>query len=115
MHVAHIKPFIPSKDFEISIEFYTEIGFTPEPVTEDLILFRNTGTEFFLQRFYVQELADNFMLQICVKNIEAAFASCNDAKHKAKISQITQEDWGKVFYLWGPSGELLHMTELKIR
>ena len=56
--------------------------------------------------------ANNFMLQICVDDIHTAYEICSKAQHKTKISDISEERWGKVFYLWGPSGELLHITEL---
>jgi hypothetical protein len=52
------------------------------------------------------------MLQICVLNIDLAYQSANSARHKQKITGIKTEHWGKVFYIWGPSGELLHITQL---
>lgn len=111
MNVTDIKVFVPSKDYEISKLFYAEIGFKPEFLTDDLTLFQNGSCSLYLQRFYNQELADNFMLQICVSDIEEAFNMCSNSKHKTRITPIQQEEWGKVFYLWGPAGELLHITE----
>jgi hypothetical protein len=112
MDVTAIRAFIPSEDYDVSKAFYSEIGFRSEDVSDDLTLFQNGQCHFFLQRFYNQQLADNFMLQICVSNIDAAFELCSSSVHKTKISAIQQEPWGKVFYLWGPVGELLHITEL---
>lgn len=111
MNVTDIKVFMPSKDYETSKSFYTEIGFKPEFVTDDLTLFQNGSSFLYLQRFYNQELADNFMLQICVLDIEEALNVCSSSKHKTRITPIEQKAWGKVFYLWGPAGELLHITE----
>ena len=112
MDVTDIKVFIPSKDYEISKLFYTEIGFESELVTDDLTLFQNGSYSLYLQRFYNQELADNLMLQICVSDIEEAFDICSSSEHKTRITPVEQEAWGRVFYLWGPAGELLHITEL---
>ena len=112
MNVIDIKPFVPSEDFEVSTAFYAEIGFQSEYVTNDLTLFTNGECQFFLQRFYNEDLATNFMLQVCVSDIEAAFSLCSRAQHKTKITPIQSESWGKVFYLWGPIGELLHVTQL---
>lgn len=53
------------------------------------------------------------MLQVCVLDIETAHSLCKKATDKLKISDVSIETWGKVFYLWGPSGELLHITELR--
>ena len=66
MDVIDIKTFIPSKNYDISKAFYSEIGFNASYVNEDLTLFENGDCLFFLQRFYNPELANNFMLQICV-------------------------------------------------
>lgn len=112
MKVDDIKAFVPSKDYELSKAFYEEIGFRSETVTDDLTLFENGDCSFFLQRFYHPDLAGNFMLQVCVEDIESAYRMCKNAKHKSKISDVKHESWGRVFYLWGPAGELLHVTQL---
>ena len=49
MDVIDIKTFVPSKDYEISKTFYSEIGFKSEYVTDDLTLFENGDCLFFLQ------------------------------------------------------------------
>lgn len=113
MRVTDIKAFVPCKNYQKSIRFYQQIGFHTDYVSDDLTLCTNGDCQLFLQRFYQQELADNFMLQICVENIDEAYARCFESAEKSKISDISQQPWGKVFFLWGPSGELLHMTELE--
>lgn len=113
MGVDHIKVFIPSKDYEVSKRFYSQIGFKGEFVSDALTLFENGDCQFFLQNFYSEDLAKNFMLQVCVLDIETAHSLCKKATDKLKISDVSIETWGKVFYLWGPSGELLHITELR--
>lgn len=79
MIVRDIKAFVPSKHYEISRSFYSQIGFDTEPVSEDLTLFRNGECFFFLQRFFSEDLASNFMLQICVSDIESAFNLCRQS------------------------------------
>ena len=76
MDVIDIKAFVPSKDYEVSKSFYAEIGFASEFVSEDLTLFQNRDCLFFLQRFFNEDLANNFMLQICVSDIESAYSLC---------------------------------------
>ena len=114
MKVDDIRAFIPSKDYEITKTFYTELGFTGVYVSDDLTLFESGECTFFVQRFYNKELAENLMLQLIVLDIETAFEIANKSKHKTKISPIQQENWGKVFYLHGPSGELWHVTQLAV-
>jgi hypothetical protein len=111
MMVEDIKVFIPSKDFEASSAFYTDMGFSSQVVTRDISLFENGECAFFLQRFYKQQLAENLMLQLCVLDIESAFKKAESSRNKRKITPIQQESWGQVFYVWGPSGELWHVTQ----
>ena len=112
MLVDDIRVFVPSKDFNESTEFYSDLGFINEYVSDDISIFENGECSFFLQRFYNKQLAENLMLQICVLDIESAFKIANVARHKQKITPIKDEPWAKVFYLWGPVGELLHVTQL---
>jgi hypothetical protein len=112
MDVVDIRTFVPCKDYEVSKAFYAEIGFASEHVTDDLTLFNNGDCFFFVQNFYNQDLANNFMLQVCVADIEAAYSLCSNSIHKTKITSVKNEPWGQVFYLWGPVGELLHITQL---
>ena len=112
MTVLDIKAFIPSKDYENSKAFYSEIGFEPTYVTDDLTLFENGDCSIFVQRFYNESLAQNFMIQICVTDILKVYELCSASAYKQKTSEIAHESWGQVFYLWGPSGELLHITQL---
>ncbi|GAA6183139.1 lactoylglutathione lyase [Aliiglaciecola sp. 2_MG-2023] len=112
MQVEDIKVFIPSLDYQKSVSFYNQLGFTSEYVTDDLTLCKNGECEFFIQRFYNQQLAENLMLQICVSDIEEAYTLAKKSQYKTKLSEIQAESWAKVFYLWGPAGELLHITQL---
>ena len=112
MAVQDIKAFVPCKNYEVSKAFYEEIGFSLAYVTDDLTLCESGECALFLQRFYEPALANNFMLQICVDSIEQAYERCSRSQHKTNLTEVKQESWGKVFYIWGPSGELLHVTEL---
>lgn len=112
MEIREIRAFIPSKDYESSKLFYTEMGFTGEYVTEDLTLFEFGQCTFFLQRYYNKEFAENLMFQLIVLDIDAVFEMANKSQYKTKITAIQQEHWAKVFYLTGPAGELWHVTQL---
>lgn len=112
MKTNDIRPFIPCKDYQASIEFYSDLGFSSSYVTDDLTLFESGNCTFFLQRFYNQQLCENLMFQLCVSDIDSALEIAGLARHKQKITAIQNEPWGKVFYLWGPSGELWHVTQL---
>jgi hypothetical protein len=112
MKVDDIRVFIPSKNYEISQSFYQALGFKMEYVSDDLSLFENGECTFFLQRFYNEELARNLMFQLSVLDINEAFDIISNLDNfDIKYKPIKAEHWGKVVYLWGPSGELWHVTE----
>lgn len=112
MQVDDIRVFIPSKDYAISQAFYQALGFKMDYVSEDLSLFTQGECSFFLQRFYHAEFANNLMLQLSVIDINQAFALFSTLEGFAiKFQPIKAEHWGKVIYLWGPSGELWHVTQ----
>lgn len=112
MKVDDIRTFIPSKDYEVSKSFYEALGFKREYASDDLTLFENGECSFWLQRFYNEEFANNLMLQLSVLDIEEAFNLISNLKgFDIKFEPIKVERWGKVVYLWGPSGGLWHVTE----
>jgi len=113
MQVSDIRVFIPSKNYEISRSFYQALGFELIEVSEELTLFQNGNSTFFLQRYFNQEFADNLMLQLIVSDINDALDTISAIKGmNSRYEPIKDEPWGKVIYLWGPSGELWHVTEL---
>ncbi|MEP0174533.1 MAG: lactoylglutathione lyase [Paraglaciecola sp.] len=113
MKVDDIRAFLPSKDYEHSKKFYQAMGFKMDYVSDDLSLFSNGECSFFLQNFYNEELATNLMFQLIVLDINVAFDLVSNLQDfDIKFAPITQQAWGKVFYLWGPSKELWHITEL---
>ena len=129
MHTTSVRPFVPSKDFELSKAFYAAIGFHVENAGDKLAVCSLGSATFFLQDYYLKVFAENLMMQLIVEDIEDAHsvllsapidklkyptAKLNPIKlNPIKYSPIKEEAWGKVVYLWGPAGELWHITELK--
>ena len=112
MQADDIRVFIPCKDNQISQGFYQALGFDMEYVSDDLSLFTNGSCNFFLQRFYNEEFAKNLMLQLSVLDIEQVYKNIATLDgYDIKYQPIKKERWGQVVYLWGPSGELWHITQ----
>lgn len=112
MKIDDIRVFIPSKDYQASQSFYQALGFKMAYVSNDLSLFENGDCTFFLQRFYQEEFANNLVLQVSVVDINEAYNTITSLEgFDIKFQPIKAEHWGKVIYLWGPSGELLQLTE----
>lgn len=54
------------------------------------------------------------MFQLSVPNIKSALETIENVEgFEIKYKPIKEERWGKVIYMWGPSGEMWHITELR--
>ncbi len=71
LKTVEIKAFVPARDFELSKRFYQDLGFTMASSDDDLAYLKAGQTSFLLQRFYIKEHADNFMMHMLVEDIEA--------------------------------------------
>jgi hypothetical protein len=112
IEVDDIRVFVPSKDYAISKSFYQKLVIRVDDVSDHLCFVVNGNVFFFLQDFYNKELAINLMLQLSVVSIDDAYDVISHLEgFGINYEPIKIEHWGKVNYLWGPSGELLHVTE----
>ena len=114
MKIHEIRSFIPCKHYSRSQEFYRFLGFESEAVGEDMTIFSKDGCTFFLQsKFYSEEFCSNLIFQLVVPDISTAYETVSGLEgDDIKYTEIKHERWGKVIYLWGPSGELWQITEL---
>jgi hypothetical protein len=114
VQVEDIRIFIPSKNYVTSKAFYQALGFSMQYVSDELSFFENGKCTFFLQNFYNEDLAKNLMFQLIVSDIDAALSTISSIQISGiRYKPIIKERWGNIIYLWGPSGELWHVTELK--
>ncbi|QMS84615.1 VOC family protein [Candidatus Xianfuyuplasma coldseepsis] len=115
MNIKNIRTFIPSKDFEVSKRFYEDLGFEIQWEGEDLIIFGTKEQNFFLQKYYVEEWANNFMLQMHVDDLDALYDICDAVIKRyegTKIKPIFEADYGRTFHILDPAGVLWHMTQV---
>lgn len=113
-----IRPFIGSRDFNISREFYTTIGFTENVIAPAMSVFSIGNFSFYLQDAYVKEWVDNSMIFLEIEsldNYQAHLKSLDLSKAFAgvKLSKIVTQDWGREFFLHDPSGILWHIGSFK--
>ena len=111
-----IRPFIGAKDFEISRNFYLDLGFEESILAPNFSYFKTQGIGFYLQDAYVKDWIDNTMIFIEVENVDQYWnellALDLTAKYKnAKLTAIRNYDWGKECFLHDPSGILWHFGE----
>ncbi len=57
-----IRPFIGAKDFELSRNFYRDLGFQESILFPTMSYFKTQGLGFYLQDAYVKDWIDNSMI-----------------------------------------------------
>lgn len=115
MNIKNIRTFLPSKDFEVSKNFYKDLGFKVQWENKELCMFGEPEYNFFLQDYYNEDWANNLMMQLFVDDLEALYKIAEPLIEKyegTKIKPIFEADYGRTFHIIGPAGELWHMTEV---
>ena len=116
MKIKLLRTFLPSIDFKVSENFYKDLGFEIIWRNEELIEFGTEEYNFFLQKYYNKEWAENLMMQMFVEDLDALYKVCEpliDKYDGTKLRPIFDADYGRTFHIIGPAGELWHMTETK--
>jgi predicted lactoylglutathione lyase len=114
---SDVKVFVPAKNFRESLKFYTSLGWQQNWQDENLAELELSGCRFYLQNYYNQKWADNFMMHITVSDAKAwwehAAKVIAEGKYQyARLNEPKQEVYGAlVTYVWDPSGVLLHFAQ----
>jgi len=111
-----IRPFIGSKDFEISRNFYRDLGFEEVVISNNMSLFKIDQLGFYLQDYYSKDWLDNTMLFMEVENVKEFWDYLNTLKltekyANTKLVPIRVESWGRECFVHDPSGVLWHFGE----
>lgn len=110
------RPFLPTRDFELSKAFYEALGFEKETDSEVAIFAAGSGG-FILQRYYVEDWASNCMMQLMVDDLDAWWAHIESLDLPARFGVPAPrppavQPWGlKVAYVVDPAGVLWHIAE----
>ncbi len=115
--VLALRPFVPARDFALSRRFYEALGFVVSYASESVVGMTLGGCDFILQDYYVKEFAENCMLQLLVRDVDAWWARVDGAALVAEFGvrpprAPAMQDWGmKVGFLFDRSGVLWHVAE----
>lgn len=115
-NLKSIRPFIGSQNFEISRNFYKDLGFEEIVLEPKLSLFRWKEISFYLQDAYVKDWIDNTMLFIEVDDADEFWNYLNDLQltdkyPTAKLAPVRTMPWGKECFVHDPCGILWHFGE----
>ena len=116
---SDIRVFVPARDFQQSLRFYTLLGWRLNWQADDgkLSILELANCRFMLQDYYVRAWANNFMLQVIVNDARAwhqhvAQILQTESFAHARINPPKEESYGAlVTHVWDPSGVLIHFTE----
>jgi hypothetical protein len=112
-----LRPFVPARDYGLSKKFYQTLGFAITLEDEHVTILKLGSFSFLLQNFYVMELAENFMLQLMVRNLDLWWERVSAANLVETFGVMpprapAMQPWGmKVGFLADPSGVLWHVAE----
>lgn len=118
-----LKATLPAKDFELSKRFYQDLGFTLCWGEEGDLAYFHYGDHgqhgkvgFLLQRFYVQALAENLMMHLMVRNVDAWWALIQEQKIPEKYGVMAEapslKPWRmRDMVLADPSGVLWRIAQ----
>ncbi len=111
------RAFLPTKDFEQSIDFYSRLGWTVAYRNDSLVLMELGSSHFFLQKAYVKDWAENMMLHLVVDDAKAWFDKATKVKAEGgfegvKIRPTHHEPYGAIVtHVIDPAGVLLHFAQ----
>lgn len=115
---AHdVKPFIPGRDFNLSLRFYEAMGWRCNWRHDGLAELEIGRARFYLQKYYTREWAENTMMYIDVDDAAAwhqhaqALVSSGEFLGVRSEAPRYESHGALVTYVWDPSGVLLHFAQ----
>ena len=113
---VEIKAFVPAKDFELSKQFYQDLGFTLKSDFDGVAYFCHGNSAFLLQNFYHKDHAENFMMHLLVNCVDDWWSRVQQQnivqRYGVQCSPPEQRPWGmRDFVVIDPSGVLWRIGE----
>ena len=111
LKVTEIKAFVPSKNFELSKQFYQDLGFTMASEGGGIAYFHREHASFLLQDFCAESFAENVMMHLLVSDVDAWWNHVQDSgvtqKYGVKVTEPEDQPWQmRDFCLVDPAGVL---------
>ena len=119
--IVMLRPFVPATDFEKSLAFYVDLGFTGQRLGDSLAAMKLGPFGFLLQHFYAKGFAGNYMMQLLVNDLEGWWKRIEGLDLGAKYGvrapkSPALQPWGlTVAYVVDPSGVLWHIAQNRNR
>jgi predicted lactoylglutathione lyase len=116
--INDFKVYVPAKDFELSKQFYTSLGFTMSSGWGGTADFELSGRRFRLQNYFVKDWAENFMVVLPVDDVEAWHQHVRKITENGEFAAVRVQspesvDGFLVLHVTDPSGVLLVFVQKK--
>jgi catechol 2,3-dioxygenase-like lactoylglutathione lyase family enzyme len=111
------RPFLATRNFRRSIDFYTRLGWTAIYQDADLALMEQGASRFFLQNAFVEQWAHNTMLHLVVDDAQAWYETAKRVKAEGGFDEVTvhpprREAYGALAtHVLDPAGILLFFAQ----
>jgi uncharacterized glyoxalase superfamily protein PhnB len=115
--VIALRPFVPAKDFDTSLRFYTDLGFSTFRLGDGMASMHLGPFAFLLQFYDREDFAGHFMMHLLVRDVGAWWAriAALDLAGRYGVNPPAApalQPWGLVVaYVWDPAGVLWHIAE----
>ena len=111
-----IRPFIGTKNYEVSRKFYLDLGFRESILSQNMSYFNTDEIGFYLQDAFVKDWIDNSMIFMEVADVKQFWAELEALDLPSKYDQvklvpIRELPWGRECFLHDLSGVLWHFGE----
>lgn len=114
-----IRPFIGAKNYEVSRDFYRDLGFKENVISSNMSYFNSGNFGFYLQDAYVKDWVDNTMVFMEVDNVARFWEALSvlnlpSKYNEIKLVPVRKLDWGSECFIHDPSGVLWHVGEFNM-
>jgi catechol 2,3-dioxygenase-like lactoylglutathione lyase family enzyme len=111
-----IRPFLGSKDFIVSRNFYRDLGFEETFLAPNLSVFSMGEIRFYLQDAYVKDWVDNTQVFFEVDDLKGFWdrlvsLRLSETYPGVRIEPIRSMDWGQECFIHDPAGILWHVGQ----
>jgi uncharacterized glyoxalase superfamily protein PhnB len=110
------RPFLPSRDFDVSKRFYKTLGFQIL-LDSEVAIFEMGSGGFILQRYYHKDWAENCMMQLMVDDLDGWWSHISKLDLPGQFGvppprAPAMQPWGlRVAFLTDPCGVLWHIAQ----
>ena len=117
LNVSEIRAFIPARNFALAKQFYAALGCEVKDVDPRLALVTLGTCHFYIQDYYLKDVAENSMLHLTVDDAQAwhehVAAVLRDSKFAGtRVQAPKRQPYGAlVTFVHDPTGVLLHLCQ----